>query len=87
MLSLKIIDGIVEEPLGGAHRDPDTVIDRTGDVIAEALGGLAGMNGQEVRAAPARKIPRHRPVDSVENRDASAASSAIGEGMRLERLW
>ncbi len=42
--NLKIIDGIVEEPLGGAHRDPDKVIDRTGDVIAGALQDLAGLD-------------------------------------------
>jgi acetyl-CoA carboxylase carboxyl transferase subunit alpha len=43
LLNLKIIDGIVEEPLGGAHRDPDKVIDRAGDVIAAALKDLAGL--------------------------------------------
>jgi acetyl-CoA carboxylase carboxyl transferase subunit alpha len=49
MLNLKIIDGIVEEPLGGAHRDPDTVIDRTGDVLAEALAGLANLKRRDVQ--------------------------------------
>src|SRR5687768_4893414 len=49
LLALKIIDGIVEEPLGGAHRDPDQVIDRTGEVIAETLADLAGFDRQEVR--------------------------------------
>lgn len=44
LMNLKVIDGIVEEPLGGAHRDPDTVIDRTGDVIHAALGDLAGLD-------------------------------------------
>jgi len=49
MLNLKIIDGIVEEPLGGAHRDPDTVIDRTGDVLAEALAGVANLKRRDVQ--------------------------------------
>ncbi len=44
LMNLKIIDGIVEEPLGGAHRDPERVIERTGDVIAAALGDLAGLD-------------------------------------------
>jgi acetyl-CoA carboxylase carboxyl transferase subunit alpha len=49
LLNLKIIDGVVEEPLGGAHRDPDQVIDRAGEVLAEALTNLSGLDRQEVR--------------------------------------
>jgi acetyl-CoA carboxylase carboxyl transferase subunit alpha len=49
MLNLKIIDGIVEEPLGGAHRDPETVIVRTGDVLAEALSGLTSLKRHDVQ--------------------------------------
>ena len=48
LLGLKIIDGIVEEPLGGAHRDPEKVIDRTGEVIAAALGDLAGLERDDI---------------------------------------
>ncbi len=43
LMNLKIIDGIIEEPLGGAHRDPDRVIERTGEVIRTALNDLAGL--------------------------------------------
>jgi acetyl-CoA carboxylase carboxyl transferase subunit alpha len=43
LMNLKIIDGIIEEPLGGAHRDPETVIERTGEVIRTALNDLAGL--------------------------------------------
>src|SRR6195952_4467663 len=31
LLKFGIVDGIVPEPTGGAHRDPDAVIDATGD--------------------------------------------------------
>lgn len=48
LLNLKIIDGIVEEPLGGAQRDPETVIDRTGEVIASALKDLAGLSRDDI---------------------------------------
>ena len=48
LLGLKIIDGVVEEPLGGAHRDPEKVIDRTGDVIAAALADLAGLERDDI---------------------------------------
>jgi acetyl-CoA carboxylase carboxyl transferase subunit alpha len=39
-----IIDGIIPEPVGGAHRDPEKVINATGDVLAGALGELAQRN-------------------------------------------
>jgi acetyl-CoA carboxylase carboxyl transferase subunit alpha len=48
LLNLKIIDGIVEEPPGGAHRDPDKVIDRAGGVIAAALNDLAGRDRDDI---------------------------------------
>ena len=47
--SLGIIDGIIGEPLGGAHRDPDAVIASTGDVIAKALGELSNRTGEQLR--------------------------------------
>jgi acetyl-CoA carboxylase carboxyl transferase subunit alpha len=37
-----IVDGIIPEPVGGAHRDPEKVIGATGDVIAGALSELSG---------------------------------------------
>ncbi len=48
--ALGIIDGIIPEPVGGAHRDPNTVIERTGTVIADALKELSARNGEELRA-------------------------------------
>jgi len=37
LLDMKVIDGIIAEPLGGAHRAPETVINATGDRIETAL--------------------------------------------------
>jgi acetyl-CoA carboxylase carboxyl transferase subunit alpha len=56
MLNLKVIDGIVEEPVGGAHRDPDRVIDRTGAVIADALQALAGADRGQIMAERREKF-------------------------------
>ncbi|MFM2279508.1 MAG: hypothetical protein RLZZ444_1739 [Pseudomonadota bacterium] len=39
--SLGIIDAIIPEPIGGAHRDPQAVIAETGKVIAKALADLS----------------------------------------------
>jgi acetyl-CoA carboxylase carboxyl transferase subunit alpha len=44
LLELKIIDAIVPEPLGGAHRGPDTVIAATGDLIAKTMKEFSGAN-------------------------------------------
>ncbi|GLK77529.1 acetyl-coenzyme A carboxylase carboxyl transferase subunit alpha [Methylopila jiangsuensis] len=49
LMRLGVIDGVIPEPLGGAHRDPDTVIAATGDAIANALGRFAGLSPREVR--------------------------------------
>ena len=40
--SLGIIDGIIPEPIGGAHRAPEKVIADAGDVIASSLADLKG---------------------------------------------
>ena len=48
LLQLRVIDGIIEEPLGGAHREPEAVVTRTGSVIAGALDEFAGTDRQEV---------------------------------------
>jgi acetyl-CoA carboxylase carboxyl transferase subunit alpha len=48
LMGLRVIDGIVEEPLGGAHRDPEKVIDRTGAVIAGALKDLASRDRDDI---------------------------------------
>ena len=44
-----VIDAIVPEPVGGAHRDPAAAIAATGDAIATALGELAGLDRKTVR--------------------------------------
>jgi acetyl-CoA carboxylase carboxyl transferase subunit alpha len=44
-----IIDRIVTEPVGGAHRDPEAAIVATGDAIADALATLRGLDRDAVR--------------------------------------
>lgn len=47
--SFGVIDGIIPEPLGGAHRDPQAAIAATGEVIATALGEFGGRSGEQIR--------------------------------------
>src|ERR1700710_870807 len=49
MTRFGVIDAIVTEPVGGAHRDPAAAIAATGDAIATALGELAGLDRETVR--------------------------------------
>jgi len=46
---LGVIDTIVSEPLGGAHRDPDTAIAALGDAMADALSGLHNLGPDDLR--------------------------------------
>ena len=46
---LKIIDEIIPEPTGGAHRDPVYAIDKVGDAIYHHLQGLMVMSGEELK--------------------------------------
>ena len=46
---LGVIDTIVSEPLGGAHRDPDKAIAALGDAMADALGGLHNLGPDDLR--------------------------------------
>jgi acetyl-CoA carboxylase carboxyl transferase subunit alpha len=49
MMRFGIIDQIVTEPPGGAHRDPAATIASTGEAIANALAELAGLDRETVR--------------------------------------
>jgi len=40
LLSIKVIDGIIPEPVGGAHRAPDRAIQAAADIIERALSEL-----------------------------------------------
>jgi acetyl-CoA carboxylase carboxyl transferase subunit alpha len=48
-LSLKVIDAIIPEPVGGAHRAPDEAILNVGEQIARALAELDKIPGDQLR--------------------------------------
>jgi acetyl-CoA carboxylase carboxyl transferase subunit alpha len=49
MVRFGVIDTIVPEPTGGAHRDPQAAIAATGEAIANALTELRGLDNDAVR--------------------------------------
>jgi len=53
---LGLIDEIVPEPIGGAHRDPEEAIAAIGDSVAMALGPLVGLSAEALRARRREKF-------------------------------
>jgi acetyl-CoA carboxylase carboxyl transferase subunit alpha len=49
LLNLKVIDGVIAEPVGGAHRAPDAAIQAVGDTIARALGEMQDLSREALR--------------------------------------
>jgi acetyl-CoA carboxylase carboxyl transferase subunit alpha len=56
LLKFGIVDGIVPEPIGGAHRDPEAAVQSVGKAIGEALASLGEMSREELREARAAKF-------------------------------
>lgn len=51
-----VIDTILKEPSGGAHRDPDAMISRTGDAIAQAFNDLRSLDTAAIRQQRRQKF-------------------------------
>ncbi|MFN8703020.1 MAG: acetyl-CoA carboxylase carboxyltransferase subunit alpha [Rhodospirillales bacterium] len=56
LLKLGVIDGIVGEPLGGAHRGKEETITALGDAIAASLAEMKGIDGGVLRARRREKF-------------------------------
>ena len=48
LLNLKIIDEIIPEPIGGAHRDKDLILDNVRNSIKKNLDFFSNMNKEEI---------------------------------------
>src|SRR5215468_1699673 len=56
MLRFGVIDSILKEPVGGAHRDPAVMIAATGEAIAEAFDELRGLDPDAIRKQRRQKF-------------------------------
>ncbi len=54
--TLRLVDTVVAEPLGGAHRDAATAIAAVADAVRLALAGLDGVNGATLVARRREKF-------------------------------
>ncbi|WP_428031066.1 acetyl-CoA carboxylase carboxyltransferase subunit alpha [Ancylobacter sp.] len=56
LLRFHVIDSIIAEPAGGAHRAPEVAMEAAGDAIEAALGALDGMDPASLRKARREKF-------------------------------
>jgi acetyl-CoA carboxylase carboxyl transferase subunit alpha len=56
MLRFGVIDEILKEPSGGAHRDSAAMISATGDAIAEAFNDLRNLDADGIRRQRRQKF-------------------------------
>jgi len=50
LLKLEVIDGIIKEPLGGAHYDWDLAAAELKNTVLESIDGMSNMTGDELKA-------------------------------------
>ncbi len=56
LFKLGVVDRVVSEPLGGAHRDPQSAINALGDALEASLAELDGQDGAALRARRREKF-------------------------------
>ncbi len=75
LLALKVIDAVIPEPLGGAHRHPEEAVTRVGDAIASGLDELVKLPLDELltqRYTKFRRMGEAAIVDPNKTIHASA---------------
>jgi acetyl-CoA carboxylase carboxyl transferase subunit alpha len=56
LIKLGVIDAIIPEPLGGAHRDPSAAVAAAGAALASGLSDLQGMDASALRSQRSEKF-------------------------------
>lgn len=56
LMKLKVVDEVVREPVGGAHRDPKGAMAALGDALEQQLRGLVGQEPGNLREQRRRKF-------------------------------
>jgi acetyl-CoA carboxylase carboxyl transferase subunit alpha len=75
LLALKVIDAVIPEPLGGAHRHPEEAVTLVSDVIAHHIDELVKLPLDELltqRYAKFRRMGEAAIVDPNKTTQASA---------------
>ena len=56
MIRFGVIDQIIAEPIGGAHRDPAAMIAATGEAIGQAFDELRNLDAAAIRKQRRQKF-------------------------------
>jgi acetyl-CoA carboxylase carboxyl transferase subunit alpha len=56
LIKVKVVDRIIEEPVGGAHADPALAISRVGDAVEEELKALLPLSAEQLRTQRAERF-------------------------------
>ena len=72
LMRLRVIDGIIKEPSGGAHRAPQKAMEEVGREIGKALDQLEGLPLDELVAA---RLVKYRRVAAIEGRFPAGVAS------------
>ena len=56
LLRFGVVDSILKEPAGGAHRDPDGMIASAGNAVAQAFNDLRSLDATAIRAQRRQKF-------------------------------
>jgi acetyl-CoA carboxylase carboxyl transferase subunit alpha len=64
--TLKIIDDVIPEPLGGAHRDPEAVAKKMTEIILKSLEALRGKTPAKLLEERYKKLKKIGSVSKVE---------------------
>jgi acetyl-CoA carboxylase carboxyl transferase subunit alpha len=65
LLELEVVDQVIEEPAGGAHRDRAQTIESVGDAIERALESLAELDGAQLKTHRREKFLTIGGLNSV----------------------
>ena len=68
LLGFGVVDGVIEEPFGGAHRDPADMAERLKRAIKQELAELRGLDADALRSD---RYDRFRRLGRFEERDGA----------------
>jgi len=91
LLKLKLIDGIVPEPPGGAHRDPDWMADALRAALREQLQPLNALTVDELLEQRYRRLMAYgmyregEPVTSIQSSWQSSMAALLGKDSLLSK--
>lgn len=73
LLNFGMIDGIIDEPIGGAHQDPALTGERVQATLLEHLNGLASLSQEELVA---QRYEKFRAIGAFEQKYVDHAAKA-----------